>query len=131
MLLAWIWLEAFWLKLESLRFGSMWCVARRRAPIARPPPPSSAACAAPFVVATEDGHAELRQLEALDETLQLLLTLVPAQDLELNLTGVRWVAARWLLDVTLRWRGAEPESETEVIHHVVGLSLRIAAVGQP
>lgn len=44
----------------------------------------------------------------------------PASDLDIRITGVRWVADRWLIDATLQWRGAAPE-ETGARHLVVGL----------
>lgn len=69
-------------------------------------------------------------MDGLYETLQLLLTLVPPQDIILDLTGIRWVSGGWWLECTVSCRGADPES-TEDIHRVVGISLRITAVGPP
>lgn len=75
---------------------------------------------------TSGGHAFNHQLDILGEAFELLLSTVPAAELEVRLTNTRRVGGRLCVDAVVRWRGACPE-ERIIEQSDAGISFRIVA----
>lgn len=83
-----------------------------------------------IAAATASTGNDIRQIELLEEALDELLRLTPPRDIVVRVIGIRRVTARWLLDATIRWRGAAPE-DTRSVSFGLGLGQRISSIGRP
>lgn len=72
------------------------------------------------VAATASSGEEIRQNDIL---------ITPPGDVEVRVIGIRVVTGSWLLDATIRWRGAAPE-DTSAVSLEIGVGLRITSVGR-
>lgn len=77
--------------------------------------------------ATESTGEDIRLIDLLEEALDDLLRFTPPGDIEVRFVGIR---GRWLLDATIRWRGAALE-DTSSVSLEMGVGLRITSVGRP